>query len=85
MIKMWFGIVARGTVELLLSKSTCICDSGWERTRRRHPSTESPPTAITSASEQSTDSEVLSVNSRGLDTINTSLVFVDWDPCWKVL
>ena len=52
-----------------------ICDCGWERTRRRHPRTESPPTAITSASEKSTDSEVFSVISRGPDTINTSMVF----------
>ena len=45
------------------------------RTRIRHPSTESPPNAITSASETSTDSEVLSVRDRCLDTTTTSMVF----------
>jgi hypothetical protein len=69
------GIDAKGAVERLLSKSTHVpaAIAAGRRTRRRHPSTESPPTAITSASEKSTDSELFSLSSRDLATINTVL------------
>lgn len=75
---MWCGVDARGTVERLLSKSThlhAIADCGWRKDADTSSKLRKPAErAITSESDESTDSEVLSVRYKCLGTTNTSMV-----------